>query len=250
MISCLIYELIPFSIKNLVLLESSIISKTLNFPKFLKIQRYQASNYPSEHNTSSRWIFHRIPCILDRLAMGSFQVFSRFFRPLDRKQQTGPLPPVRRHALQWSYTFENQTERSPVRRILAAALFVRTCKQWNYPFPVRIYPDDSWPVADLPAGKHVRWRARISAPKDRYTHTSFMKLQSFLLACPTNSCDFFKQAIDRTSDRFHPMTERQSFVRIGWRIRKTVIDLILNQRYRRHDGRTRTMRRVTRQRAA
>lgn len=43
----------------------------------------------------------------------------------------------------------------PGRRILAAALFVRTCKQWNYPFPVRIYPDDSQPVADLPPGKHV-----------------------------------------------------------------------------------------------
>ncbi|KOX79565.1 hypothetical protein WN51_02831 [Melipona quadrifasciata] len=42
----------------------------------------------------------------------------------------------------------------PGRRILAAALFVRTCKQWNYPFPVRIYPDDSQPVADLPPGKH------------------------------------------------------------------------------------------------
>jgi len=28
------------------------------------------------------------------------------------------------------------------------------CKQWNYPFPARIYPDDIRPVANLPAGKH------------------------------------------------------------------------------------------------
>jgi hypothetical protein len=40
------------------------------------------------------------------------------------------------------------------RRILAVALFVRMCKQWNYPFPARIYPDDIRPVANLPAGKH------------------------------------------------------------------------------------------------
>lgn len=43
------------------------------------------------------------------------------------------------------------------RRILAVALFVRMCKQWNYPFPARIYPDDIQPVADLPAGKYSRF---------------------------------------------------------------------------------------------
>lgn len=43
------------------------------------------------------------------------------------------------------------------RRILAVALFVRMCKQWNYPFPARIYPDDIQPVADLPTGKHSRF---------------------------------------------------------------------------------------------
>lgn len=42
-------------------------------------------------------------------------------------------------------------------RILAVALFVRICKQWNYPFPARIYPDDIQPVANLPAGKHSRF---------------------------------------------------------------------------------------------
>lgn len=43
------------------------------------------------------------------------------------------------------------------RRILAVALFVRMCKQWNYPFPARIYPDDIQPVADLPASKYSRF---------------------------------------------------------------------------------------------
>lgn len=47
------------------------------------------------------------------------------------------------------------------RRILAVALFVRMCKQWNYPFPARIYPDDIQPVANLPAGKHSRFYGHV-----------------------------------------------------------------------------------------
>lgn len=42
------------------------------------------------------------------------------------------------------------------RCILAVALFVRMCKQWNYPFPARIYPDDIQPLAGLLADKHSR----------------------------------------------------------------------------------------------
>lgn len=47
------------------------------------------------------------------------------------------------------------------RRILAVALFVRICKQWNYPFPARIHPDDIQPVANLPAGKHSRFYGHV-----------------------------------------------------------------------------------------
>lgn len=78
-------------------------------------------------------------------------------RPVDRKQQTRRVG-IHRTDVRYngaSLSKIKQRER-PGRRILAAALFVRTCKQWNYPFPVRIYPDDSQPVADLPPGKHVQ----------------------------------------------------------------------------------------------
>lgn len=110
-------------------------------------------------------------------------------------------------------------QREPLgRRILAAALFVRTCKQWNYPFPVRIYPDDSQPVADLPPGKHVRLTRADLRSKDRYFPP---RSSMFLPPHRINRCPATHQSFSFARTIVYLFKNKQIFC-ILWRIRKNL----------------------------